>query len=105
MKLFRKDENEKFKLYGGVKEIEWCSSVENIKKNIFTRQLMTQLKDVIPQGFKKCPYVGNFEFRNFSLHSGVNFMSPSGIMRVKLHIYNNDDNMLFYLSLLYQIQN
>ena len=51
-----------------------------------------------------CPYVGNLTIKNFSLNEKYLFMLPTGIIRYTCHSTTGVDNILFYVSVLFKVE-
>ena len=77
--------------------IEWCSTIKNVKLNPFTKNLLAYLKEIAPDLFKPCPFRVNdiVEVRLFSTKRKYFIFMPAGDYKVILKTYDEIDQNIF----------
>ena len=86
-------------------KINFCSFLSKKKKHNPMVKVLIEILSKMFVTSVKCPFVGLLELREFSLTDKNLFMMPQGIIRFTVHGTTNFDELLVYISLLFEIEN
>jgi hypothetical protein len=84
-----------------VPDIDWCYVMAGGQKsNNMVRTVFRSLSETVPQLFKKCPFVGLFEFPTIRPNKNYITMLPRGTYRYTFKVVSpNDVELIFSVSI------
>ena len=93
-----------FKSIIKVPNFETCQFLsKQSRQNIFIGIVLKIFKD-LRANIKECPFVGNMTMKNLSLNDKTFFMMPQGTFKFTSLSTSENDEMLLYVSVQFQIE-
>ena len=85
-------------------KIDICQLVSKAnRQNVLVKSILNIMRQFF-ENFKACPFVGNMTLTNLSLNEKVLFMFPQGTFRYTCIGSSEIDDLIYYVSILFQIE-
>lgn len=83
--------------FGVVEKIDWCDAIKNLVsvKNVFSKKLIQEMKNVLPAGVFKCPLFGKIEASNTVSNIKIFKILPKGVYVITFFFDFVNDNAHF----------
>jgi hypothetical protein len=105
LNLFKRSGKDFQKIFDA-SSVDWCQLIDGKKQKInpFARSVINSLRPYLGEINKPCPYTG-MKTLNVSVERKIMLMYPSGVYKAELYGKNRLDDLLLWVSILFEFLN